>query len=48
MFKKNEANRMEEEWMAAMLGEDPSYARPMDAGDGRRGPLVSCCCCCVQ
>jgi len=25
--------------MAAMMGEDPSYARPMDAGDGMRGPL---------
>ena len=41
VFKKNEADRMEEEWMARMMGEDPSYARPMDAGDERRGPLVS-------
>ncbi|KAL7538985.1 hypothetical protein ACHAXR_008931, partial [Thalassiosira sp. AJA248-18] len=39
LFKKNEADRMEEEWMAAMMGEDPAYARPMDAGDERRGPL---------
>ena len=32
---------MEEEWMAAMMGEDASYARPMDASEERRGPLVS-------
>ena len=25
--------------MARMMGEDPSYARPMDADDERRGPL---------
>ena len=31
---------MEEEWMATMMGEDPTYARPMEAGDQRRGPLV--------
>lgn len=31
LFKKNEAERKEEEWMAAMMGEDPAYARPMDA-----------------
>ena len=30
---------MEEEWMARMMGEDPSYARPMDAGETKRGPL---------
>jgi len=40
LFKKNEADRMEEEWMATMMGEDPTYARPMDADDQRRGPLV--------
>ena len=40
LFKRNEADRMEEEWMAAMMGEEPAYARPMDAGDGTRGPLV--------
>jgi len=39
LFKKQEADRMEEEWMAAMMGEDPAYARPMDAGDQTRGPL---------
>jgi hypothetical protein len=39
LFKKNEADRMEEEWMARMMGEDPSYARPMDADDTKRGPL---------
>ena len=38
----NEADRMEEEWMATIMGDDnPAYARPMDAGDERRGPLVS-------
>ena len=31
---------MEEEWMARMMGRDPAYARPMDAGDEVRGPLV--------
>ena len=41
LFKKNEADRMEEEWMATMMGEDASYARPMDADDQKRGPLVS-------
>ena len=40
LFKKNEAERLEEEWMARMMGEDPAYARPMDADDKRRGPLV--------
>ena len=40
LFKKNEADRMEEEWMARMIGKDPAYARPMDAGDEVRGPLV--------
>ena len=39
LFKKNEADRMEEEWMARMMGEDPAYARPMDADDTKRGPL---------
>ena len=41
LFKKQEADRMEEEWMAAMMGEDPAYARPMDADEQKRGPLVS-------
>jgi len=39
LFKRNEADRMEEEFMARMMGEDAAYARPMDADDGRRGPL---------
>lgn len=30
---------MEEEWMARMMGEDAAYARPMDAGAEKRGPL---------
>ena len=52
LFKKNEADRMEEEWMARMMGKDPAYARPMDANDEVRGPLVRnvyyelvCICC---
>lgn len=48
LFKKNEADRMEEEWMARMMGEDPSYARPMDADDEKRGPLVSVLLSCPQ
>mmetsp|Transcript_13010 Transcript_13010/g.30760 ORF Transcript_13010/g.30760 Transcript_13010/m.30760 type:complete len:432 (+) Transcript_13010:53-1348(+) len=39
LFKKNEAERQEEAWMAAMMGEEPAYARPMDASDDARGPL---------
>jgi len=39
LFKKNEADRMEEEWMAHLMGEDPAYARPMDADETKRGPL---------
>lgn len=33
---------MEEEYISKMMGEEyASYARPMDADDQRRGPLVS-------
>ena len=32
--------------MSKMMGEDPSYARPMDADDTRRGPLVRSCVSC--
>jgi hypothetical protein len=42
VFKKAEADRLEEEYLSRMMGEDyASYARPMDADDSRRGPLVS-------
>ena len=34
---------MEEEYVSKMMGEEyASYARPMDADEERRGPLVSC------
>eukprot|EP00816_Leptocylindrus_hargravesii_P005125 CAMPEP_0196809912 /NCGR_PEP_ID=MMETSP1362-20130617/9793_1 /TAXON_ID=163516 /ORGANISM="Leptocylindrus danicus, Strain CCMP1856" /LENGTH=360 /DNA_ID=CAMNT_0042184753 /DNA_START=80 /DNA_END=1158 /DNA_ORIENTATION=- len=38
-FKKLSAQRSEEEILARMVGDTPSYVRPMDAGEGRRGPL---------
>lgn len=38
IFKENEADRMLEESLARMRGEDASYLRPMDAGD-KIGPL---------
>lgn len=39
LFKKNEAERSEEEVLAIMRGDQASYLRPMDAGEGRKGPL---------
>ncbi|KAL3801012.1 hypothetical protein HJC23_002305 [Cyclotella cryptica] len=40
LFKKAEADRLEEEYISRMMGEEyASYARPMDADDQRRGPL---------
>ena len=41
LFKSNEADRMMEESLARLRGEDAAYVRPMDAGDERMGPLVS-------
>jgi hypothetical protein len=38
LFKKTEADRRVEESLARMMGEDPAYVRPMDAGD-KMGPL---------
>lgn len=38
-FKKTEADRQVEESIARMMGEEASYLRPMDAGDGKIGPL---------
>ena len=40
-FKKTEADRRVEESIALMMGEDPTYVRPMDAGEDKIGPLVS-------
>ena len=39
-FKKSEADRRVEESLARMIGDDPSYFRPMDASDSTIGPLV--------
>jgi hypothetical protein len=38
LFKKTEADRLVEESMSRMMGEDAAYIRPMDAGD-KIGPL---------
>jgi hypothetical protein len=40
-FKKTEADRKVEESIARMMGEEAAYLRPMDASDGKIGPLVS-------
>jgi len=39
IFKSNEADRMVEESIARMRGEDPTYVRPMDAPEDGIGPL---------
>lgn len=39
VFKENEADRAVEESLARMMGEDPSYVRPMDASEDKMGPL---------
>lgn len=39
VFKKTEADRRVEESLARMIGDDPSYFRPMDASDSKIGPL---------
>jgi len=39
VFKQNEAERKMEESVARMMGESPSYVRPMDASDETIGPL---------
>lgn len=41
VFKNNEADRLMEQSLARMRGEDASYVRPMDAADEKIGPLVS-------
>ena len=43
-FKKSEADRRVEESLARMIGDDPSYFRPMDASDSKIGPLVRITC----
>ena len=42
-YKSKEADRQVDDYLARMMGEDPSYVRPMDAGDQKIGPLVSFC-----
>lgn len=44
VFKSNEADRLMEQSLARMRGEDASYVRPMDATDEKLGPLVCFCC----
>jgi len=39
VFKSNEADRLMEQSLARMRGEDASYLRPMDAADEKIGPL---------
>lgn len=39
VFKSNEADRLMEQSLARMRGEDASYVRPMDATDEKLGPL---------
>lgn len=40
-FKNSEADRKVEESLARMMGDEPSYVRPMDASEEKIGPLVS-------
>lgn len=39
IFKSKEAERMLEQSLARMRGEDPTYVRPMDASESSLGPL---------
>ena len=39
VFKSNEADRLVEESIARMRGEEPAFLRPMDAAEGKIGPL---------
>jgi len=41
LFKSKEADRRVAESLARMMGDEPSYVRPMDASDEKIGPLVS-------
>ena len=40
LFKRDEADRKVEESLARMMGDEPSYVRPMDASTDKIGPLV--------
>ena len=41
VFKEKEADRRMEEYLGSIMGEEPSYVRPMDASESKIGPLVS-------
>lgn len=41
IFKSTEADRRVEESLARMMGDEPTYVRPMDASEEKIGPLVS-------
>jgi hypothetical protein len=41
VFQRSEADRMVEESLARMMGDEAAYVRPMDASAGKIGPLVS-------
>jgi hypothetical protein len=41
VFKTEEADRRVEESLARMMGDEAAYVRPMDASEGKIGPLVS-------
>ena len=41
IFKETEADRLVEESLARMMGDEPAYIRPMDASEKKIGPLVS-------
>ena len=40
VFKSKEADRKIEESLARMMGDEPTYVRPMDAREETIGPLV--------
>lgn len=40
VFKSKEADRKIEESLARMMGDEPTYVRPMDASEETIGPLV--------
>ena len=40
-LKEKEADRLVEESVARIMGDEATYVRPMDASESRIGPLVS-------
>ena len=40
VYKTNEADRLIEQSLARLMGDDASYIRPMDASEKKIGPLV--------